>query len=464
MTTDALHRRTMRLLFCTQILGAVGVAIGISVGALLTSQIAGTRLSGLAQSGAVVGGALLAIPVTRVTAARGRRPGLVLAYAVGAVGALLTVAGATLVSVPLLFGGLVLFGGGTTANLQARYAAVDLAPADRRGRHLSLIVWATTLGAVAAPLLAPLADRLVGGLSLAPLSGPFVVSAVAFVVGGSTLFVLLRPDPLLAARAAAATEAAAPTAPTGTPAVAGTPTVAAVSGGPAVSVASPPAGRAVAPAGCGTAAESGAPAETAAAPRIGMRAAFAVVVAEPYARLGIGAVALGHLVMVGVMAMTPVHLGAHHHPDDVLAVVGVVLSLHIAGMYALSPLVGLLADRIGRCPVVGLGAVVLAAACLAAATAGHDTTRLAVALTLLGFGWSGTMVAGSTMLTEHVPLAVRPAAQGLSDLIMGLAGAGAGAVSGFVVAGWDYRALALAAALATVPLALWTLRPGRVRT
>jgi hypothetical protein len=47
---------------------------------------------------------------------------------------------------------------------------------------------------------------------------------------------------------------------------------------------------------------------------------------------------------------------------------------------------------------------------------------------------------------------LRASAQGLSDLVMGLAGAGAGAISGVILATWGYVTLTLLAALATVPL------------
>ncbi|MFD0787650.1 MFS transporter, partial [Micromonospora azadirachtae] len=154
-----IQRRTLRLLFGTQIVGGVGVTIGISVGALLAARVAGTALAGLAQSASVVGGALLAVPVTRITNGYGRRPGLAVAYLVGAVGAVLVVLATVTGFVPLLFLGMLFFGGGTAANLQARYTAVDLAEPARRGRQLSLIVWATTIGAVAAPNFADLADH-----------------------------------------------------------------------------------------------------------------------------------------------------------------------------------------------------------------------------------------------------------------------------------------------------------------
>ncbi|MEH0936764.1 MFS transporter [Micromonospora psammae] len=421
-----IQRRTLGLLFTTQIIGGIGVTIGIAVGALLAARVAGTAVAGLAQSAAVVGGALLAVPVTRIMNGYGRRPGLAFAYLAGAVGAVLVVLATVTRSVPLLFLGMLLFGGGTAANLQARYAAVDLAEPARRGRQLSLIVWATTIGAVSAPNFAALADRTTSGWGLPALAGPFAFSAAAFVLAAVVLLGLLRPDPLLTARRLAAAEA---------PVAAGPP--------PEFT---PPAG-AVAP-----------PAPTARR-GAGMRVAWQVVRGRPAARLGIAAVAVGHVVMVAVMSMTPVRLGESHGDADVLRVVGIVLSLHIAGMYALSPVVGWLTDRLGRRAVVLGGVGTLLAACAVAGTAGHHTPRLSIGLVLLGLGWSGTMVAGSTLLSESVPAAVRPSVQGFSDLTMGLAGAGAAAASGFVMRAAGYPVLTLLAAIAVVPLVALALRP-----
>ncbi|GAA4562162.1 MFS transporter [Micromonospora coerulea] len=420
-----IQRRTLRLLFTTQIIGGIGVTIGISVGALLAARVAGTAVAGLAQSAAVVGGALLAVPVTRIMNGHGRRPGLAVAYLAGAVGAVLVVLATVTRFVPLLFLGMLLFGGGTAANLQARYAAVDLAEPARRGRQLSLIVWATTIGAVAAPNFAALADHTTSGWGLPALAGPFAFSAAAFTLAGVVLLVLLRPDPLLTARRLAAADA---------PVAAAPPDV------------TPPPDALVAPA---RTARRGA----------GMRLAWQVVRVRPAARLGIAAVAVGHVVMVAVMSMTPVHLGESHSDADVLRVVGIVLSLHIAGMYALSPVVGWLTDRLGRRAVILAGVGLLLAACAVAGTAGHHTPRLSIGLALLGLGWSGTMVAGSTLLSESVPAGVRPSVQGFADLTMGLAGAGAAAASGFVMRGPGYPVLTLLAAIATVPLVALALRP-----
>ena len=403
MDAAVVQRRTLRLLFVTQIVSGIGVAVGASVGALLAADIAGVGMSGLAQSAAVVGTALFAVPATAIVERRGRRPSLAAGYLVAAVGAILVVIAAAQGSIPLLFLGFFLFGAATAAGLQARYAAVDLAPAPLRGRHLSLIVWATTLGAVVGPSLAPLAGASVGRYGVPTLAGPYFFSALLFGLAIVLLMLFMRPDPAVVARTAIGT--------------------------------------------------SSSPASD--APRAGMRAALRFVASHPSARLGVSAMAIGNVVMIGVMAMTPVHIrGAGHDAAHTLSIVGLVLSFHIAGMFAFSPVFGWLTDRLGRRPVIFAGIALLLAACGLAGTAGHDTTRLAAALVVLGLGWSAAMVAGSTLLSESVPVELRASAQGLSDLVMGLAGATAGAISGLIVAAWGYSTLTLLAGLATAPLIL----------
>jgi MFS family permease len=164
--------------------------------------------------------------------------------------------------------------------------------------------------------------------------------------------------------------------------------------------------------------------------------------------------------MVGVMAMTPVHIReARHGAEHTLRIVGLVLSFHIAGMYAFSPIVGWLTDRLGRRPIIFAGIALLLTACALAGSAGQNPARLAGALMVLGLGWSSTIVAGSTLLSDSIPVELRASAQGLSDLVMGLAGASAGALSGVIVAAWGYSMLTLFAALMTLPLlALLSIR------
>jgi MFS family permease len=317
------------------------------------------------------------------------------------VGSIIVVTAAVRGSIPLLFVGFFLFGGATAASLQARYAAVDLAPAALRGRHLSLIVWATTLGAVVGPSLAAPAGASLDGYGVPTLAGPFFFSALLFGLATLLLLLLLRPDPAVVARSAI-----------------GNPGMPSSDARPA-----------------------------------GMRAALRIVVSQASARLGVSAMAIGNLVMIGVMAMTPVHIrSAGHEAAHTLRIVGLVLSFHIAGMFAFSPVFGWLTDRFGRRSVILAGIALLLGACALAGNAGHHSARLAGGLMMLGLGWSATMVAGSTLLSESVSGQMRASAQGLSDLVMGLAGASAGAISGVIVEAWGYSTLTVLAALATAPL------------
>ncbi|HJR15417.1 MAG TPA: MFS transporter [Gemmatimonadales bacterium] len=408
MEVATVQRRTLRLLFVTQIISGIGVAVGASVGALLAADIAGIGVSGLAQSAIVVGAALFALPATAIVYRHGRRPSLAAGYVVAALGSIIVVGAAVRGSIPLLFLGFFLFGGATTAGLQARYAAVDLVPVALRGRHLSLIVWATTLGAVLGPSLAPAAGATLDGYGVPILAGPFAFSALLFGLATLLLLLLLRPDPAVVARG--------------------------VAGNPSARSSDTP----------------------------GMRAALRFVVSHAPARLGVSSMAIGNLVMIGVMAMTPVHIrSAGHGAPQTLSIVGLVLSFHIAGMFAFSPVVGWLTDRLGRRPVIVAGIALLLTACGMAGSAGHEPARLAAALMVLGLGWSATMVSGSTLLSDSIATELRASAQGLSDLVMGLAGASAGAVSGAIVDAWGYPTLTLLAAFAAVPLIVLLALPAK---
>jgi MFS family permease len=409
------QRRTLRVLVTNEIVSGLGVSIGISVGALLSQQMVGTALSGIAQSVAVVGGAISALPATRIMSRYGRRPGLVGSYVVGAIGATTVVAAATWNSVGLLFVGMFLFGTGNTGKYQSRYAAADLSLPERRGRQLSWVVWASTIGAVAGPNLAAPARALVNGTHIPVLAAPFLVSAATFLVCAMWLLLMLRPDPLILAKTAAVTRPQ-------------------------------------------TSAEEIDDVAATTAAVFGFAAVMRRIWPIPGARLGLAAMALGHVVMVGVMSMTPIHIGQSHHGERTLTLVGIVIGLHIAGMYALSPVVGWLTDRIGRRQVILAGVALLMLACAVAGTAGDDVVRLTIGLILLGQGWSCTMVAGSTLFAESVPLDIKAPAQGLSDLATGVGGATAGLLSGVIVQFGSYAALAALAALAVVPLLALALR------
>ncbi|WP_231372271.1 MFS transporter [Terracoccus sp. 273MFTsu3.1] len=422
-----MQRKVVRTLVGSQILGGVGMACGIAVGALIAEDLSGTEaLAGVGTTAQVLGTALLTIPVARATAARGRRVGLRWGLAVAFVGAAVVLAAAVLRSFPLFVVGMFLFGGGTTANNQTRYAAADLADPARRGRDLSIVVWATTIGSVVGPNLVGPGKALAQRLGLPELAGTFLFSLVGFVAAWLVVDRLLRPDPLLTARALDAAHreegrrAAAP------------------------DVVADPASGGVAdvPNHDGS-----------------MRRGLAVVRSNPRALQAILVMALGHLVMVSVMVMTPIHM-KHGHAE--LEVIGFVISVHILGMFALSPLVGAAVDRWGAPPVAMTGGVVLTVASLLASRSQAGWSGLLlVALFLLGVGWSCTLVSGSTLLTSVVTTDERPATQGLADVLMGLAGAGGGVAAGIVVGSLGYSALASGSA--AVGVVILVVGAARVR-
>lgn len=179
---------------------------------------------------------------------------------------------------------------------------------------------------------------------------------------------------------------------------------------------------------------------------------FRQVIAIPHARLGLLAIATAHAVMVGVMSMTSVHL--RHHGAS-LTIVGFVISGHVAGMYALSPVTGWLADRLGRIPTIGIGLGILAVAMTLAAVAPDDAHALTgLALFTLGLGWSACLVAGSTLLSRSVPDGIRTSAQGLSDLTMGILASLSGTAAGPVLAHLGFHWLAVFCGLLLIPAAL----------
>jgi MFS family permease len=405
---DHVQRRTISTLVGSQVLGGVGVASGIAVGSLLAEDISGSaELAGLGGTFQVLGGALIAIPMARVMARRGRRPGLLLGYGLGMTGAVLLTISGVWRSFALLLVGSVFFGGATTANSQARYAAADLAEDAHRGRDLSIVVWATTLGAVFGPNLVGVAGSVAGKLGIPALTGPFLFSLVGFALASLVLALRLRPDPLILARSRAARVSS-------------------------------------------VAAEL---------PHGSVVRGFREISLYPAAMLGLIAMALGHMTMVSVMVMTPLHM---HHGGATIQLIGLVISIHILGMYALSPLTGMAADRFGGRVVALAGSVILVTATLLAAQAPMGwSPGLTIGLFLLGVGWSCTLVSGSTLVAGTIPLAERAGAQGASDLAMGLAAGGGGALAGVVVGTLGFAWLGLGAAVVAAAIGVAAVVLGR---
>lgn len=386
----AVQRRTVRVLALAQAIGAVGITIGITTASLLARDLSGSDAqAGLAQTFQVAGAAIAAFALAAAMGARGRRVGLSGGYLVGAAGALLAVLAGAVGSMPLLLLGALLLGATTAANSSSRYAATDLAAPETTGRDLSTVVWATTIGAVAGPNLSGPAGSLADAVGLPELTGPFLLGSVGMLAAAVVVMVTLRPDPLLLARS-------------------------------------------LAPVAEGQAGEG--------PPRSGYREAARAMVRRPvllWAALGMAA---AHASMVAVMVMTPLHM-QHGHSD--LRVIGVVISLHVLGMFAFSPLVGRLVDALGEARVILLGAVQLVGAMVFSAQApAGGSWQIVAGLVLLGTGWSFATVACSTLVTRHAPLEVRTTVQGSTDLLMGLSAAAAGGLAGVVVDLVDFAGLA----------------------
>ncbi len=430
----AVRRRVRLALVLSQILGGLGVSTAVALAAVLAEDIGGSEaVAGLASTSSVIGTALLSLPCAALMARRGRRVGLTSAYAVAAVGGLVVVTGAALRNFPLLLIGMTAFGASNTASLQARFAAADLAEPRHRARAISTVVWATTVGAVLGPNIAGPAGRSVAGLGVPETAGPFLWGTAVFLIAGGLLHVLLRPDPLLTARALARAAADGGRQPSG-------------DGGDRQSD-EPGGGRQADEPGGGRQADEDGGGRS-------LRAGLAAVTASASARVALAATAGSHTVMVSVMVMTPVDLGGHGAGVELI---GLVLSGHIAGMYAFSPVLGWLADRIGRFSVILVGAGLLGCATALAGTADGNHAQSAAGLFLLGLGWSAGLVAGSALLTDSVPQQARAAVQGFSDLIMNSAAGVGGALSGLVVAQAGYGWLNLLAAALLIPVTALTV-------
>ncbi len=411
-TAAALHpaqRRILAVLVAAQILSGAGLAAGITVGALLAQDMLdATGLSGLPSALFTAGSAVAAVLIGGTSQRLGRRTGLACGYAAGALGALGVVVAATVDNVALLFVALVVYGSGTATNLQARYSGADLATPAHRARALSTVLVATTLGAVVGPNLVTPLGALARAWNIPPLAGPFLLAAVAYAAAAVVLWSLLRPDPLLTARTLADPDTASR---------------------PGHSTAAP-----------GTSADN-----------------------RRLVLLGAVVMVLAQLVMVAIMTMTPIHMQHHGHS---VGAAGAVIAVHVAAMYLPSPLSGFLVDRFGRLPIAGASGITLLAAGLVAASAPPQSVALlAVALGLLGLGWSFGLVSGTAIITDNTSLATRAKTQGLVDVTIAISGAGGGLASGMIVAAGSYALLALAGgviAVALLPVLVLVTRPGSV--
>jgi MFS family permease len=401
-STQDIQKRTIKVLAITQVLSGVGVAGTVAAGSLLVSSISNSEtLAGLSQTTSVLGAAAMAIPLSKLTQRGGRRLGLSVGYTVGLIGAAFAIfGGSQRILIAMLFGTFMV-GAASASGYQARFAATDLAEDANRSRQLSYVVWGSTIGAVTGPNLMGPSGALAEALGLPKLVGPYILAFIALALGTLVIRLFLKPDPYLtAANLLSKTEEKQEL--------------------------------------------------------LSARKTLKLIRQNPKALFAIAAIAIGHVAMVSVMVMTPVHMA---HVDVTLTVIGLVISIHIVGMYAFSPIVGSLSDRMGRRWVIQVGVLILLASCAVAGFSdAHNSIQLGFGLFLLGLGWSCTLIAGSALLSEAVENELRPSSQGASDLLMNLMGAGGGAMAGVIIGTLGYGWLCLFVAVPVLILGIWSFK------
>jgi MFS family permease len=406
MPNTQLQQKVIRTLATAQVLNGLGVAGTVAAGSLLVSSVSNSEtLAGLAQTSSVLGAAALALPLARLTQIGGRRLALSMGLILGVIGSLLVISGGLNENLYLILLGTFLVGAASASGYQARFAAIDLATSQRSSQQLSFVVWGSTIGAVAGPNLMQPSGDFARKLGFPELVGPYFISAITLTLATAVILIFLRPDPYLTANKLSSEKQK----------------------------------------------------------QITNKLALKHILGNKLARFAIAAITVGHVAMVSVMVMTPIHMA---HVDVTLRIIGIVISIHVLGMYAFSPVVGLVSDRIGGVATIKIGlATLLISSVIAGTSPAGDAIRLGVGLFLLGLGWSCTLIAGSTLLSQSVELNFKSASQGASDLVMNLAGAGGGAVAGVIIATLSYGWLCLIASIPVAYLALTSLKlkPGLLK-
>ncbi|RLJ86840.1 MFS transporter [Planococcus citreus] len=402
---QGLYKRTLWIVMLSQIFGGAGLAAGITVGALLARDMLGTEsYAGLPVFLFTLGSAGAALVVGRLSQRFGRRTGLAAGFLTGGVGSVGVVFAAIWGNVFLLFLSLVIYGAGTATNLQARYAGTDLASTKQRGTAISIAMVATTFGAFAGPNLVGVMGSFAESIGVPSLAGPFILAGAAYILAGIVLFALLRPDPLMVSRFISDQQKRDQAA-SGEEEVAG--------------------------------------------PAVNSRGVF----------LGATVMVITQIVMVAIMTMTPVHMGHHGHS---LNAIGMVIGIHVAAMYLPSLVTGVLVDKAGRVAmVVAAGVTLLAAGLVAAFAPGDSLFVLILALALLGLGWNFGLISGTALIVDSTKPKARAKTQGSVDVLIALAGATGGGMSGIVVAGTSFAVLSLAGgilSLLLVPVVIWFWR------
>lgn len=387
MSNQNATRRATIALMLTQSSASAGFLSMTSINAVLMARLSGLdSLAGVPQALILMGAALSAFWVGQMMSRLGRKPLLMLGSALGVAGALIAGAGVILTTLWLFLPGLFMIGMARGAMDQGRYAAAAINPPSNRARAISMVVWGGTIGAVLGPLLVDPSGQIAILFGLSPFAGPPFVTAALLGVAGLLIFVLLQGVDLRALSRS----------------------IDETYGGAARS-----------------------PSAKIDKTQTGLRAPVFVV---PAARAAMIVMACSQAAMSLMMTIISLYMIKNGHtPGDV----GSVITAHVLGMYALSPLVGNLADRIGRKNTALIGIFVLAAACMLTPMF-LFTPWIMFCEFFVGFGWSLCYISGGAMLTNALTHEQRAQSQGTSDVFVNMASAVGSLSSGFLLNSFNF--------------------------
>jgi MFS family permease len=367
--------------------------IGIAtVAALIAEEITGSKsLAGLPGATGTLGVAVGAAFLSWLSYRSGRRPTFAVGYSIAVAGAGLVVLAIGAQNLVVLLIGMAAIGIGRSVGQLARYAAGDMRSEERRGAAISLVVWASTIGAVLGPPMLGPTGAWASAAGFNELTGPVFIAMIGFGLASTLMIVGLRPDPLTLAVSDHADKPNASAKPIGE------------------------------------------------------------LLQSRLVQLAVAAIVVSQVVMVLVMVMTPIHIKDF---DGTLSTVGYVMMAHTIGMFAIAPLTGWFIGKVGARKMILIAVGVFLGACALAATATTASTSiLLVSMFFLGVAWNFGFVSGSTLLQSGQGVADRLKLQGVADSAAWISSAVAATSSGLLLDATSYRSLALIGGLlALIPL------------